>query len=135
MSSLLWPFDPDLGSANQEIIDLINEIYIALQNGISRLAIMGIRALVETIMIKKVGDHNAFSKNMDRFQEGGYISPTQREALDAVLEAGHATIHRAYRPSAQQVQAAIDIVENIIEAIYVSDQNRKRFSDVPKRGS
>src|SRR5210317_585917 len=54
-------FSP-FGETNENIWDLIREIYIALQNDALRVAVMGIRALLETIMIEKVGDQGTFPK-------------------------------------------------------------------------
>jgi hypothetical protein len=40
----------------EKFYSLLEEIYIATQNNLPRLAIMGIRALLEHIMIDKVTD-------------------------------------------------------------------------------
>lgn len=133
LSSLTPPFNAGHCFVNQEIIDLINEVYVAIQNGGYRLAIMGIRALIELIMIQEVGDQGAFYKNMNAFQEKGFISKVQKEALGFVLEAGHAAIHRSYKPKATEVTAAIDIVENVLESIYVVQKRQNSLADVPSK--
>src|SRR5690606_28011934 len=78
------------------IVDILGEIYSALHNNSRRLAVMGIRALIEHLMIKEVKDKGSFRKNIEAFQTAGYISEKQREMIEPILEAGHAAIHRSY---------------------------------------
>jgi hypothetical protein len=59
---LLLEFVPRKGS---EIADLLTEIYAAVNGGQHRLAAMGIRALLERVMINKVGDQGTFRGNLD----------------------------------------------------------------------
>jgi hypothetical protein len=97
-----WVYDMSVGvkggSSATLLGDLFLEIYQAVRGGQLRLAIMGIRALIEQVMIHKVGDNGSFAKNLDAFQQAGYVSLVQRDALNDILDAGHATIHRAYEP-------------------------------------
>jgi Domain of unknown function (DUF4145) len=95
---------------------------------------MGIRALIEQMMIHKAGDKGSFAKNLDAFQQAGYVSLVQRDALNDILDAGHATIHRAYEPKAKDIQIALDITEGIIAAIFVHADAAKKVSErVPAR--
>jgi hypothetical protein len=50
----LWPEQRD--KTNLFLLELFDEIYQAVNAGQHRLATMGIRSLLETIMIAKVGD-------------------------------------------------------------------------------
>jgi len=116
------------------IEDLIREIYIALQNAAPRLAVMGIRALLELVMIDKVGDQGTFPKNLKAFKEKGFVSSKQREILAQVLEAGHATMHRAFKPSKHIVGILMDITESVIEATYLNEFRAKGLlGKVPPR--
>src|SRR6266481_3760656 len=108
--------------------NLLHEIYQAARGGQLRLAIMGIRALIEQVMIHKVGDNGTFAKNLDAFQQAGYVSLVQRDALNDILDAGHATIHRAYEPKTKDIQIALDITEGIMAAIFVHADAAKKVS-------
>jgi hypothetical protein len=68
---------------------LLHEIYQAVHGGQYRLAAMGIRALLEQIMMPKVGDLGSFEKQLDAFEKAGYISFIQRDTMKATLEVGH----------------------------------------------
>ena len=114
---------------DRSVQELLEEIYVALQNDSLRLAAMGIRAVLEHVMIEKVGDQGSFGNNLNAFETQGFISKSQRTVLEPVLEAGHATIHRSFKPNQNDLVALIDITENIIESIYI---NQLRASEITK---
>jgi hypothetical protein len=116
----------DISDDEKKLIhDLMKEIYSSLHNNSRRLATMGIRALIEHIMIKKAGDQGSFSRNLDSFAAQGHISLSQEDILNTVLEAGHATIHRAYSPSTEDLHTCMDITESIIESVYIHPDKAK----------
>jgi len=101
---------------------LVREIYTALHGDCLRLAAMGVRALLESVMIDRVKDQGSFHANLAEFQKKEYISPHQKTILDSTLELGHASIHRGYAPSREDVTQALDITETLIQTIYVSHE-------------
>jgi Domain of unknown function (DUF4145) len=111
----------ELNGEHEFVEDLLKEIYIALQNNLPSLATMGIRALLEQIMISKSGDHGTFAKNIAEFERLGHVSKLQRERLEAILEAGHAAIHRAYKPKIKDVITLLDITEHIVESVFLHE--------------
>jgi Domain of unknown function (DUF4145) len=117
--SWLWTlasFPPNPGDEN--LGDLMHEIYQAVDGGQHRLAAMGIRALLEQVMISKIGDDGTFQQKMERFQERGFISLIQRDAMRETIEVGHAAMHRSFAPTAKELNKALDIVEGIMAAVY-----------------
>ena len=85
-------------------------------------------------MISTTGDHGSFLKNVGEFERLGYVSNVQRTRLEAVLEAGHAAIHRAYSPTKEDVHTLLDITEHIVEAVYVhGDKIAELRKNVPPR--
>ena len=123
-----------LNESEDTISDLMHEINIALQNNAPRLATMGIRALLEMVMIDKVGDKGSFNANLKAFQDEGYISTKQKEVIEPVLEAGHATMHRAFKADKRDVVHLMDVTESIIETIYINESRVKRLAKkIPPR--
>ena len=124
-----------VGGEGEEVIgDLLHEIHQAVSGDMHRLAAMGIRALIEQLMISKVGDRGSFAKNLGAFYEQRYISLPQHDAIKALVEAGHAVIHRSFKPTADDLNLALDIVEGILAAIYEHSPHAARLSDrVPPR--
>lgn len=115
--------------------DLLEEIYAATQNGLPRLSLMGIRAVFEQMMIIKVGDNGNFSKNLTSFADAGYISVKQHDTIQKILDARHAVTHRDdFRPTKEDLNIALDVMEGIQAAIYVHDEEANRVSrKIPMR--
>jgi hypothetical protein len=80
---------------------------------------MGARALVDMLIVEKVGDVGTFKQKLDTLAAGEFIGATQVEILDAALDAGSAAAHRGHTPSESEVNAVMDIVENLLNAVYV----------------
>jgi Domain of unknown function (DUF4145) len=113
---------------------LLHEIYQAVYGGQYRLAAMGIRALLEQVMVSKIGDRGSFEKQLDAFEEEGYISFIQRDAVRVTLEVGHAAMHRAYSPTEDDVKLALDVVEGVMAPLYHHRSQAEKMADrVPPR--
>ena len=109
---------------------LLNEIYVALHNNLLNLAAMGVRSLLEKVMISKTGDQGGFDKNITEFERLGYVSKIERKRLEAILDAGHAAIHRDYKPKRADVITLVDIAEHIIETVFIHE---KPIAELSKR--
>mgnify|MGYP001596032416 CR=1 FL=1 len=103
--------------------DLLREIYAALHNGSNRLAIMGARTIIDMVMLNKIGDQGTFAEKLEKMEQAGYISKTNRTYLEAAIEAGHAAAHRGHRHDDKDVNHVMDIVENLVQAVYVLESN------------
>lgn len=106
------------GQSNIEIS--LREIYVAIQNDCRQLAAMGIRALLEVIMIEKVGDTGSIGANVRKFFAAGFVSPNDQTLFNTFLmEAGHAAMHRGFVPDRQMLETLLDLTEGLIASIYV----------------
>ena len=118
----------------EEICRLMHEIFTAAANNSPRLVAMGARAVIEYVMIDKVGDQRSFVRNADAFEKAGYLSVRQRGHLDAIVEAGHASIHRGWAPPDSVVLTLLQITERIIEVAYLHDSPAERLAGlIPRR--
>jgi len=97
---------------------MLAEIYHALAADSRRLALMGARTLVAMLMTSHIGSEGTFGSRLAALQTGGFIADRQQEVLSAALDAGNAAAHRGYRPSTEQLNAVMDIVENLLAATY-----------------
>ena len=123
------------GGKEEEVLgELLEEVYQAIDGGQLRLAAMGIRALLEQVMIAKIGDLKTFDEKLDAFQAGGFISLLQRDAMANTLEIGHAAMHRAFKPTEPELHIALDIVKSIFGAIYEQSYATAKLAErVPPR--
>lgn len=119
-----------------EIEKLLAEIYSALQNDSRRLAAMGIRALLEAIMIEQVGDSGQIGANVDKFLAEGHVAKKHQDIFrDRLIEAGHAAMHRKHVPSSADIDILLEITESIIASIYVHPHKAKSIGAIPARNT
>jgi len=112
----------------------LDEIYAALDADSRRLALMGARTVVDMVLTDKVGDAGSFAQRLTALERQGFIGKKNREILESALEAGHAATHRAYNPSPKVLLGVMDIVENVLQAVYVLEETAKELDKAtPKR--
>ena len=118
------------------IRELLEEVYSAVVHDNTRLAAMGIRALIEQIAIEKATSlpNSSFPNKLRMLVAEGLIAAKSQPALEQVLELGHAAIHRGHRPHMIPLVQCLDIVENMLEAIYVlPGASREIGLGIPRR--
>lgn len=98
---------------------LLNEIDFSLHNDLSALPMMGLRALLESVMVERVGDSGGFEVKLKRFEENGYVTPLHADVIRKVLDAGHASMHRTYFPSVGDLDTCVDVVKHLLHGVYV----------------
>jgi Domain of unknown function (DUF4145) len=130
----LWSIGLGRAKGDAAIGAVMMEVYQAVDGGQNRLAAMGVRALLEQVMIQKVGDLQGFNTKLDAFQNAGFISAIQRDAMRATLDVGDAAMHRAYVPTEKDLTLALDIVEGVLAPIYDHRTEAEKMADrVPSR--
>jgi hypothetical protein len=112
------------------IQSLLRQIYSALSVEAFALAAMGVRALLEYIMVAAVTDHGTFEKNLDAFAAQGFVSKKERDRIEKILDVGSAAIHRGYLPKRADLKTLLDIAEHIIASQYIHDE---AVADVSKK--
>ena len=97
---------------------LMKQVYQALDANSRALALMGARTILDVLLVEASGDVGPFSVKLDKLEEKGFIGSNNRSVLNAALEAGNAASHRGFQPSVADTNAVMDIVENLLQAIY-----------------
>jgi len=116
-----------------EYTSLLEEIYIALHADSRRLAMMGVRALIDVVMQRNVGDQGNFGAGLDALVAKQFISERGRQILSAAIDAGHASTHRGHNPSSDSVNVVIDIVENLIHNELLAESAQALKAATPRR--
>jgi hypothetical protein len=109
---------------------LLHETRETINNDLFSLAAMGIRSTIEQTIIDRVGDQGSFIKNVDEFVRAGYLSVRERNALEALLEAGHAATHRGWQPTERDILTLWEITEHVVDGVYV---HQEQASELEKR--
>ncbi|WP_075186529.1 DUF4145 domain-containing protein [Teredinibacter haidensis] len=113
---------------------LILEIDIAMTNKLDALPTIGLRTLLETVMVEKIGDARSFGEKVKCFTKEGYVTPKMADALRHVLDAGNASAHRAYFPSKEDLTTCVELVKHLMHGIYIlSPKVAKVAENTPKR--
>ena len=87
-------------------------------------------------MIDRIGDDRGrIGANVDEFLAQGYVADRWKEIFrDVMIEAGHAAIHRRYRPTKDQLQALMDLTEWLVASIYIHPEKAKEVkAKLPSR--
>lgn len=93
------------------IYKLLHEFYTALDASIPWLASIGARTIFDVFSSKTVGDIGNFSDKLDELVSKGTINQQERDHLEVLVEAGHASAHRGYHPSDDDLNIITDILE------------------------
>ena len=104
------------------IREVLQEVYGALHLNHRRLAMMGARTILDLVALDRVGDCGNFKAALQALHKAGLISQKAVDVLYAAFDAGSAAAHRGHEPSAQEVNAVFDILENLLQAVYVLDR-------------
>lgn len=123
----------DLYWGAPDVSELLKEIYSAVHNDARALAAMGIRALLEHVIIEQVGDTGSIGNNVTRFIEMGHVAPKSEQVFrDCLIESGHAAMHRGFKPASRDLDVLLDLTEGILASIYVHPQKAASVK-IPKR--
>jgi len=113
---------------------LLGEIDIGMRSDLSALPMMGLRALLESLMIERVGDAGGFEAKLIRFQESGFVTLQHAGSIRKVLDAGHASMHRTYFPNADDLRTCAEIVKHLLHGLYVLHPKVQSLAaNVPQR--
>lgn len=78
-------------------------------------------------------------RTLTRCCNAGLIGAKQVDVLDAALDAGSAATHRGNVPDAKEVDVVMDIIENLLQAVYVlpdiATRLKERTPQRPKRNT
>ena len=97
---------------------------------------MGARTLVDMLMLDKIGDVGSFQHKLEQLEKRGLVGRQNRNFLAVALDAGNAAAHRGYQPKKEQLNHAMDIVENLLQAVYVLEGAAEELKkSMPQRGT
>lgn len=101
-----------------QVRTMLLQVYTALDANSRALALMSARAVLDMVLVETVGDKGTFSAKLDAIEKKGSIGSQNRTFLDAALDAGNAAAHRGYQPTTEDLNAVMDIIENLLQAVY-----------------
>lgn len=109
------------------IRSILDEVYTALHADSRALGLMGARAIVDMVIVDKVGDVGTFAEKLEALEQKGFVGTKNRKFLATVLNAGSAAAHRGYTPKPEELQHVMDIIENLLEAVYALEKAAEKL--------
>jgi len=127
------PFPKWITHLNRDFTELLSEVYLSLNAGSIRLPLMGARTLLDMFICDKIGDTGTFKSKIQKLVEENYISKSSQELLEIALEYGHATIHRNYQPTKDEINGVLDIIENLLHTEALTSKTKDMKKLVPRK--
>lgn len=107
---------------------LIGEIDVAIRNSLLALPTIGLRTLLERVMMEHIGEDGGFGDKLKRFEENECVTTLHADSLRKVLDVGHASAHRTYFPSGEDVRTCVEVVKHLMQGLYVLHPKVQKMS-------
>lgn len=115
--------------------ELLIEVYSALHAKSYSLTLMGLRALLDTYLAKKVGDQGSFASTLEILLSRQIVTRQQHSLIAQAFDSGSAASHRGYKPDKEVVDYVINVIELLLHQEILSAQTESVKSMVPKRAA
>jgi hypothetical protein len=129
---LEWQFN---FGKNSTLYELAGDIYIALDNNLSVLAAIGARTTFDHASeLLGVDPAIGFAEKLSALIAKGHIGTAEKVNLEVLTEAGNAAAHRGWKPSTEQLNTIMSILEHFIYRNFVIAGDAERLKDtLPSR--
>lgn len=116
---------------------LIQQLYIALDSGLTVLAAIGVRtAFDRATFVLGVDPNEPFEKKLKTLLHGGWIGETEKDILAALIDAGNAAAHRGWSPAGHQLDTMMAVLEAFLHRHFVLRDGASALqANTPKRGT
>lgn len=111
-----------------EVLKIYKETHGALCGRLSILAGIGIRALVESVCREKEAQGSNLENKIDDLVTKGVLTHDSAQTLHSTRLLGNKSAHKTTAASDDELDIAMDIVENLIKTVYVIPQKAKRLN-------
>ncbi len=110
-----------------EVRRIYDETHEAVSNNLQILATIGIRALVEAICEEKSATGRNLQNKIDSLNRLGLLTQESANILHSIRLLGNVAAHQVEPPNQEIINAAFDIVENVLYNVYVIPEIAKKL--------
>ncbi len=108
---------------------LLDEAYGALNANLPIVAAIALRTVFDAATeALGIDTELSFKKKLEQLVIQGNISSTQRDALDALTNAGSAAAHRGWQPTESELDTMFSIMESFIYQAFVLSLEQKELA-------
>ena len=128
-----WVTSWDLG--DKDLSDLLESVYIALNNDLRILAAIGIRTAFDRASeLLGINPNKYFIEKLNELIEKGKIGKEEQEVLKVLTDAGSAAAHRGWKPSVKELDTMISIIESFLYRNFILHKKTKVLeTSVPQK--
>ena len=115
----------------------MGEVYVAADIGLRALPVMGIRAALDMLFIKLLGDdRGTFEQKVNALCAENLLSASEQDQVLAAIDAGSASAHRGHVPDADDLETTLAVCERILQSHFVlPDATRRLRTNTPPRAA
>lgn len=106
---------------------IYEEAHAALCAELAIMAGFGIRAIVEAVCKNKAITGDNLKSKIDRLATDGHITQAGKDILHHLRFMGNAAAHEMKSHDASEMNAAFDVVEYLLQGVYVLPERAKRL--------
>lgn len=127
-----------LGKKDDELKEVLEELYIAADANCLTLASIGIRTAIDRATeLLKIDPAMSFNEKLSELKTGGWIGETEHNVLSVVTDAGSAAAHRGWRPDEASFGKLIMALEMFLQRAILFGKDaldvKKSIPSRPKR--
>jgi hypothetical protein len=101
------------------VVGIYNETHAALSNKLPILAGIGIRTLIEALCKEKKAAGSNLKERIDSLVKMGTLTQPGSEILHTMRDIGNEAAHNIKPHSDETLRIAMDVVENLLQSIYI----------------
>lgn len=110
-----------------EIRSVYSETHGALCSRLKILAGTGIRAIIESICNEENAQGSTLEKKIDDLSVKSILTKQEAETLHRTRILGNRTVHEIIAPTDEELDVAMDIVENLIKTVYIIPKKAQKL--------
>jgi hypothetical protein len=108
----------------------MQELYVALENDLTRLAAAGVRTAFDIASeLLEVDPKITFKEKLDMLVATNRINSLDRESLETLTEAGSASIHRGWVPATSDLTTMVEMLEHFIHSAFVAPALKRKLDE------
>lgn len=113
--------------------DALKKMYGALDNDLKVLSAIGVRTSFDIASeLLGIDASRTFAQKLDDLVSAGHIGTVDRGRIETLIDAGSASAHRGWKPSEDDINVMLDVLEHFIFAAFVEPERR---ADLDKRAA
>lgn len=121
----------DLAFENSDVFRIFSETLRAFDEGLNTLAAQGARTTFDLVAsdLLNLKTRKNFGDKLNALAKAGYITKDENVHIyDSIVQFGNAASHTTFRPTPENLDRVLDILQNIIYRHYIMGVHAQRAS-------